>query len=324
MPTNLIIGLGAGLVSAMLFASAATGTFLGVFVLFFLSPLPIAIAGLGWGWPAAAIASTVGALLIGALTPVRGAIIHGLALGLPTTVLCYLALLHRQTRNDLGAAATEWYPLGRILVAAALMAGTLATVALYATASDIDGLRDHIGKALESLTKRPAGAALPPGLPDAASPEQLGRLTGLLASMFTASLASTWFAIAVFNLWLAGRVVRTSQRLLRPWPDLNALQLSRLAPLLLVVALGSTFLSGYPGLIAAGFASALLMAYTLVGLAIIHSYTRGKDQRPVLLAALYTALVVFGPLLSPLLVLLALAEPYLPLRRDASHGSQST
>src|SRR6476661_7632366 len=54
MATLFLIGAGAGFVSAALFASAATATALAG-VLFYLAPLPICLAGLGWGWMAAAI-----------------------------------------------------------------------------------------------------------------------------------------------------------------------------------------------------------------------------------------------------------------------------
>ena len=52
MPIPLLIGAGSGLVSAALFASAATATALAG-VLFYLAPLPLCLAGLGWGGMAA-------------------------------------------------------------------------------------------------------------------------------------------------------------------------------------------------------------------------------------------------------------------------------
>ena len=64
MQNGLLIGLGAGIASAMLYASAWTGTALGLFVLFFLSPMPIAIAALGWGWAAGGIASAAAFIVV--------------------------------------------------------------------------------------------------------------------------------------------------------------------------------------------------------------------------------------------------------------------
>ena len=55
MPISLLIGAGSGLVSAALFASAATATALAG-VLFYLAPLPLCLAGLGWGGIAALLA----------------------------------------------------------------------------------------------------------------------------------------------------------------------------------------------------------------------------------------------------------------------------
>jgi len=56
MPIPLIIGAGSGLISAALFASAATATALAG-VLFYLAPLPICLAGLGWGGTAALVSA---------------------------------------------------------------------------------------------------------------------------------------------------------------------------------------------------------------------------------------------------------------------------
>ena len=151
MQINLLIGLGAGLVSAMLFASASTGTVLGLFVLFFLSPMPVAIAGLGWGWRAAAAAAFAAPIAIATLGTPRGAIFHVLAIGAPTAILSYLALLNREVVTSDGVVATEWYPTGRIVAVAALIAGTLAAIGLLSTASDVDGLREQMRATAERV-----------------------------------------------------------------------------------------------------------------------------------------------------------------------------
>ncbi len=56
MRNRLLVGVGLGLVAAVVFASATTGPLVARFLLFFITPLPIALAGLGWGWHTAAIA----------------------------------------------------------------------------------------------------------------------------------------------------------------------------------------------------------------------------------------------------------------------------
>ena len=48
----VLIGLGAGAAAALLFASVISGAWLSV-VLFYLAPLPVMLAGLGWShWSA--------------------------------------------------------------------------------------------------------------------------------------------------------------------------------------------------------------------------------------------------------------------------------
>ena len=123
MARFLLLGAGAGLVSAALFASAATGTALAG-ILFYLTPLPICLAGLGWGWTTAGVAALAGTLVAGGvLGPAAGAVFAG-AIALPIAVLCYLALLSRPVAATGGQqAALEWYPIGRLVGWAAIVAG---------------------------------------------------------------------------------------------------------------------------------------------------------------------------------------------------------
>jgi hypothetical protein len=324
MQTNLLVGLGAGLVSAVLFASASTGTILGLFVLFFLSPLPVAIAGLGWGWRAAAIAAVAGALVIGIIGNTRGVVFHAAAIGLPTVILSHYCLLNREVRPDTGAAVVEWYPLGRILALAGLIAGALAALGLVTTAPDMAALKTLLSTALERMITLPAEVKRPAGMPDKLTPEQLASLTGLMTGIFTVSLATMWLAVATFNLWLAAHVVARSGRLVRPWPDLSQVRLPGWVPIALAATLAGTYAADFPGLIAAGFAGALLFAYVIVGLAIVHNLTRGSSVRPMILSVVYAALVLLGMIAAPLLALLALAEPLSPLRRPPPSGNTST
>ena len=93
----------------------------------------------------------------------------------------------------------------------------------------------------------------------------------------------------------------------------------------LVIATVFTFLPGYPGLISSGFAGALLFAYMLMGLAIIHHVTRGKPQRPFILWGVYFLLLLFNSWTAAVIALLAIAEPISPLkRRPTAMGSPGT
>ena len=80
----LLIGIGAGAVAALIFAALASGSLLSM-VLFYLAPLPILIAALGWSYAAgiAAVLTRSAApviLLFG--WPLLAAALLGLADGL--------------------------------------------------------------------------------------------------------------------------------------------------------------------------------------------------------------------------------------------------
>jgi hypothetical protein len=314
MPVGLLIGCGAGAVSALLFASASTGTLLGLLVLFFLSPLPVAISGLGRGWQSAAAAALTGAVVVAAAIALRAAAFHFLALGLPTVVLSYLALLNREGAGGNGAAAAvEWYPIGRIVTVAALWAGGLAALALFSTASDIDSLRATLRSTFERIFSLSPPGSAPGG--ETIGEQEIAAFTELMVVTFAGALATLWMTIATLNLWLAGLVTRQSGRLVRPWPALSELRLPRSLPLAFAATIALTFLPNYPGLIASGFASAFLFAYMLVGLAVVHYVTRGMNMRGLILGALYACLLLLYPFSWLAVAAIGLAEPVSPLKR---------
>ncbi len=312
MPIGLLIGLGAGLVSAVLFASAGTGTVTGLLALIFLTPLPVAIVGLGWGWAAAAVAATGAFATITATINPQAALLHLLALGLPTVILSYLALLNRPVGGTPEYPQLEWYPLGRIVAFAAFWAGGLATLALLTTATDLDSLRATLRESFERMFVNQA--ALPSGEQPLGEPE-IAALTELMVVSFAGAIATMWMLLAMLNLWLAGLITRASGRLTRPWPDIASLQMPRTVTLAFGIAVAASFIPGYPGLIASGFASAFVFAFMLVGLAIIHSVTRGMGARGFILGAVYGALLVLNPFSGLAIATIGLAEPVSPLRR---------
>src|SRR5882672_9662405 len=87
-----LIGFGAGAASALLFASVLSGSFLSV-VLFYLAPLPVLIAAIGWShWAglAAALAAALGLALAFGTFFFPAFLI---SVGLPAWWLGYLVLL---------------------------------------------------------------------------------------------------------------------------------------------------------------------------------------------------------------------------------------
>ncbi len=319
MAAPLLIGAGAGLVSAALFASAATATPLAG-LLFYLAPLPVALAGLGWGWTAAAVAALAGTIVAGAVLGIATGLIFALAIGAPLAVLCYLVLLSRQVALPEGAAAEavalEWYPLGRIVGWAAVMAGGLAALMVLMLGYDTETYSQSIRSVLEHSALKTLdqdGSII--------NESTIGNLSAVLARALPAAFAIVWQSIALFNVWLAGVIVEASGRALRPWPKLDALELPNSIFLAFTASLVASFLPGLAGLLATAFAGAFLFAYVLQGLAVLHAFTRGMPFRAALLAAVYLGMLVLG-WVAVAVAILGLSEPMLRLRERAAARGQ--
>lgn len=317
MATPLLIGAGAGLVSAALFASAATATALAA-LLFYLAPLPICLAGLGWGSTSAAVAALAGTLLVaGVLGPATGGI-FAIAIGAPLAGLCYLALLARPADGPQGqgSGAVEWYPIGRLVGWAAIMAGVLAGIMVLTLGYDAETYRDSIKNLLEHSVLKDLdrdGSLI--------NDSTIGNLSAVLARTLPAAFAVVWQSIALFNLWLAGVVVNASGRALRPWPQLDAIELPNAFFLAFTGSLLASFLPGLAGLLATGLAGALLFAYVLQGLAVVHSFSQGMAFRGLMLASLYLAILILG-WVAIAVAILGLSEPMLHLRARAATRGQ--
>ena len=307
MPYSLLIALGAGLISAIVFASATTGPLLVRILLFLLTPLALFLAGLSAGTRAAAIAGIAGSALVIAAGGSTAALIFATSQALPVVVLVHLASLNRQTEGE-----TEWYPVGRIVIAVVLMAAAFSTLTLFLLGGNVETLRETLRTLLESFIQNELAK-----MPDAPplGPKEIDEVTTVTLTLLPAASAISTMGSLLFNMWLAGRITLASGQLRRPWPDLAAMTYPPGTPLMLAVATAAAFLSGLAGLIATGFAGPLFLAYVLMGLAVVHYVTRGRPWRPFALWALYAALFIVNTIASLAVAILGLTESVWPLRK---------
>ncbi len=309
-----LIGIGAGAAAALLFASVTSGALLSI-PLFYLAPLPLMIAGLGWSHWTALTGALAGALALGiAFGPVFFFTFLAGA-GLPAWWLGYLAMLARPAGN--GAAPLEWYPPGRLVAWAAVLAGLVVVVAIPNFGLDGDsfraGLRSALMHILRVETEAPADAPLSvPGVSNA------DRLIDFLVAAIPPAAAVLATITNVLNLWLAGTIVKFSGLLKRPWPPLAAMTFPRAFAAALVAAVIVSFFGGIVGIVAGVVSASLLMAYGVLGFAVLHAITQGMAARIFLLGGVYTAVLVFGwPVLA--LCVLGLIETAIDLRARIAH-----
>ncbi|HEX5779850.1 MAG TPA: DUF2232 domain-containing protein [Xanthobacteraceae bacterium] len=303
----LLVGLGAGVTAALLFATLATGQAFAV-GLFYLTPLPILLAAIVWNHIAGAIAALTAALILGSFLGGWFVLAFTVGIGLPAYLLGYLALLGRSDENG----EMEWYPPGRLVLAGALIAATATALSIPALGTDIDSYRAALKEAFERVfraqtdtpTERPLSL---PGIQDTQ------RTLELLTIVMPPAAAVVGMVTSLANLWLAGRVARVSGRLARPWPDLAELRFPPAAPLLLAVAVAGTFLPGLIAVVAGLFAATLLVAYALLGFAIVHHVSRRYSARLLLLTAMWLAVFMIGwPIL--IAALIGLADSFIDFR----------
>jgi hypothetical protein len=318
-----LIGLGAGAAAALLFASVTSGAWLSI-ILFYLAPLPIMIAGLGWSHWSALIAGIFAALALGA---VFGGVFFFAFLagaGLPAWWLSYLTMLARPGLVPAGAAAgqsgppLEWYPPGRLVIWAAILAALIVVVAIPNFGLDADSFRAGLNGALSRMLQIESGAAPDqplslPGAPDAK------RVLNLLVDVIPPAAAVLATLTIVFNLWLGARIVNFSARLRRPWPTLSAIAFPPLTAAALAAAVALSFAGGMVGIVAGVLSASLLMAYAILGCAVLHDITRGISSRPFLLGGVYASVLVFSGWPTLLLSLLGLLDAALGLRARVKH-----
>jgi hypothetical protein len=305
-----LIGIGAGAAAALLFASVTSGAWLSI-PLFYLAPLPIMIAGLGWSHWAALIAALTGAL---ALAVAFGPVFFFSFLagaGLPAWWLGYLAMLARPLGNG-GAAALEWYPPGRLVVWAAVLGGLVVVVAIPNFGFDAESFRAGLRQALTHIlrvdTEVPTNAPL-----TTSGVSNTSRLVDFLVAAIPPAAAVLATITNVLNLWLAARIVTFSGLLKRPWPPLAAMTFPRTLAAALAIAVALSFVGSLIGIVAGVVSASLLMAYGVLGFAVLHAITRGMASRIFLLGGVYAAVLVLGwPVLA--LCLLGLIDAAIDLR----------
>jgi Predicted membrane protein (DUF2232) len=302
----VLIGLGAGTAAALLFASVVSGSSAAMLLLL-LAPLPLLLVALGWShWAGLVAVATAAACLAVVGVDVLATFLFGV--GLPAWWLGYLALLARPAAPSAGQ---EWYPIGRLVLwAACINALIVGATLLLSFGTDVASLQSALRATLDSGLDEVFSEKL-------GSPSDADQLIDMMAKLVPGAAAASITLSTVANLWLAGRIVKISGRLQRPWPRLSDMRFPSFAPAVLGAAVAGSFLPDLIGIALSALAASLMIAHVLLGLAVIHALTIGLSGRGFVLGSVYAGMVIFSwPIRWPLLfiALLGITDALFDLR----------
>jgi len=150
----------------------------------------------------------------------------------------------------------------------------------------------------------------------------LSILAHIVAAALMMAYALIGFAVLhtlTLNLFLSAKITETSGRLHRPWPDLRSAALPPMTLAALCVAFAFCFTEGLLSILAHIVAAALMMAYALIGFAVLHTLTLALKSRALWLGCTYVIMAVFvWPVVA--MVVLGLADAVFGFRQRFLRG----
>ena len=225
-----------------------------------------------------------------------------------------LVAVKHGTQDEEQQPEIEWYPVGNLVLIVVLYGGLLAMATILLLGPSYEAYLAKVGSQLDLIVSKATQA----GFFKQMKPEQMGHYKTVIQAILPASTAIIWSLFTFLNMWIAAHIVRVSDRMRRPWPDFSRMEYPYKSSFALIaLSMSSFIIPGLGGLILSGFTGALMIAFLLLGLAVVHYLTRPYPSRGLILFGTYIAVIFIG-WGSIILILLGVIEPLAQIRRRAN------
>ncbi|HFC04459.1 MAG TPA: DUF2232 domain-containing protein [Rhizobiales bacterium] len=309
MPNWLLTGLAAGLTAAAMQGVIASPSLFNALI-FYLSPLPLFLAGFSRGWASAALGALVMSVVLVVITgSFAFALMALVSAGLGPVLASGLSMITRtasaaplegETRSD----DREWYPEGRLVLWLAGISALVTGISILAMGWDMATYKNFVETFVSQFIDA-YESQMPAGQPP--FPKQA--FTQLIITAMPVAGSAMWLLATVSSMRIAIVVLAKTGRALRPWALFSQMAYPANSVIVLLASLLAAYvLSGIPRLLALGAVGAFVTAFTLLGLAIVHHLLAGNAARPFLLSLLYTGLLFFSWVLAVPLTVLGLVD----------------
>lgn len=308
-----LIALGAGLVSALMFATYGANLFFALLLIPF-SPAPLFLVGLASGVQPVMLAGGAASVLSGFfLGSFAFSLVYALTIMAPAALLVYLALLRRVSPDG----KTEWYPTGPLLATLVAFMSILFVILAAAFSGQEGGmhgfLTDQILEYYESYDEEveQSGAELP-------APGEMVRQSSFNAVTGAPGMSVLFMSIC---LLISQAMLLRFGKSLRPSFDLIHLELPKWLSYGLVGSGAlALFSSGQLRVLGTGLAITFAVPFFFLGLTVLHAFCRKIAAGLIVLIFVY-GILLFQPWVGGALAGLGFLERWLKLRQRALGSS---
>lgn len=314
MTQTILISIGAGILSALLFGSVLAGAFAAL-VLPLFAQLPVQIASLTFG-PRSGVISAIAAAIaiVAAAGLVEISVPYALNVAAPALIASYLIALRNTDIEEADIAA--WFPMGRVLSAVAVTS-VICIILLgvhtgFSPQTAVEAIKPQAEIMLQSSIN--AGQI---------TPEIISEAVSVFVAVLPFVAASALVLITSLNLTLAIRISRRYGAFKRPAASIATLQFPKLMYVTALFAVAVIWITGQATPILAVVAGASVSLVIIAGFAALHALTQKMAARNIVLIAVYGGIIFFG---FPILLILALGwlDGFLNLRGRFAHGTSNS